>query len=76
MSVLNSNLHRTIKNDIGMRSVLSFLRTAQSYLHRALMEVADPAHQLYCSVAARIINESRDKVGDAIGRIEKGRAEG
>ncbi len=76
MSVLNSNLHRTIRNDIGMRSVLSFLRTAQSYLHRASIEVADPAHQLYCSVAARIINESRERVTDAIGRIEKGRAEG
>ena len=76
MNDIPRNLHRTIKNDIGMRSVLSFLRTAQSYLHRASIEVADPAHQLYCSVAARIINESRDKVADAIGRIEKGRAEG
>ena len=76
MNDIPRNLHRTIRNDIGMRSALSFLRTAQSYLHRASMEVADPAHQLYCSVAARIINESRDKVADAIGRIEKGRAEG
>ena len=76
MNDIPRNLHRTIKNDIGMRSVLSFLRTAQSYLHRAALEVADPGHQLYCSVAARIIEEARAKAGDAIGRIEKGRAEG
>jgi len=51
--------------------VLLYLRQAESFLIRATMEANDPGHELYCSVAARVIEEAREKTEEAIGRIEK-----
>mgnify|MGYP001424830210 FL=1 len=54
-----------------MNHVLLYLRQAESFLIRATMEANDPGHELYCSVAARVIEEAREKTEEAIGRIEK-----
>jgi len=55
----------------GVNRILLCLRQAESCLIRATMEANDPGHELYCSVAARVIEEAREKTGEAIGRIEK-----